>query len=190
LFQEGILRRLALSREHSHPFIARALRARTRTGAFCWWTKYFDFFFGQVWIQWWPELEKEVRLAIKPEMKAVYDSRCSDLFSSSKQGLQQLFGKVSSPPPLLRGCVNAKSFDGALTTPLSLAYRSSQAPRSPSTGTERKLTIESIEKCAPVGTWALMASQCDSATLAAIGDGQPVSWESFWPQVTLQGNAS
>jgi hypothetical protein len=47
-----------------------------------------------VWIQWWPELEKEVRLAIKPEMKAVYDSRCSDLFSSSKQGLQQLFGKV------------------------------------------------------------------------------------------------
>lgn len=28
-----------------------------------------------VWIQWWPDLEREVRLAIKPEMKAVYDSR-------------------------------------------------------------------------------------------------------------------
>lgn len=151
----------------------------------------FDFFLDlQVWIQWWPELEKEVRLAIKPEMKAVYDSRCSDLFSSSKQGLQQLFGKVSSlpdpPSNVVRGCVHAKSVDCVAHAHSSLANYSSQAPRSPSTGTERKLTIESIKKCAPAGTWALLASQCDAATL---GDGKPVSWESFWPLVTSKSTS-
>ena len=47
-----------------------------------------------VWVQWWPVLEKEVRQAIKPEMKAVYDSRCSALFSNSKATLQECFRRA------------------------------------------------------------------------------------------------
>jgi hypothetical protein len=95
-FQEGIFRRLVLSPQHWPPFARARARAHTQEHAlFAGRLNILIFLLNlQVWIQWWPELEKEVRLAIKPEMKAVYDSRCSDLFSSSKQGLQQLFGKV------------------------------------------------------------------------------------------------
>jgi hypothetical protein len=48
------------------------------------------------WVQWWPELEKDVRLSIRPEMKAVYDSRCSELFTDSKKALRELFQQVCS----------------------------------------------------------------------------------------------
>lgn len=45
------------------------------------------------WLEWWLQLEKEVRGAIKPEMKAVYDTRCRELFMRSKLHLRALFDR-------------------------------------------------------------------------------------------------
>jgi len=47
--------------------------------------------FQVVWLHWWSNLEKEVREAIKPEIKAVYDTRCSSLFYRSKLHFRSIF---------------------------------------------------------------------------------------------------
>lgn len=41
----------------------------------------------------------------------------------------------------------------------------------------------SIEKCVDEGTWALLTSQIKPEALSAIGEGEPVAWDVFWPQV-------
>ncbi|EKX45630.1 hypothetical protein GUITHDRAFT_108506 [Guillardia theta CCMP2712] len=43
------------------------------------------------WEDWWAKIERSVRREIKPEMKAVFEGRCRDLYSQTKTQIMRIF---------------------------------------------------------------------------------------------------